>query len=272
MLTPVPKQWIYNYDKHGSDWKVELGNRQSPIPLVQNKTIISTAPKLNFINYNKKLSGPLKVINTGNTVAMRIPPAEDGTYAAICGCKLDSVYKAVQLHFHWGSADGLGSEHTINSRRYDGEVHIIHQNCAYKSKTEAVCNEDGFLVLALLLRMVSSPKVNLRALGHIIDKVNCLKDGKNSTFLDTPVTLRDILVLPGLDRRKFYTYKGSLTTPPCSEAVTWFVFPKPVDVSTHLLQRFWCLKDERGKTLKNTYRELQDVCDRKVYYRDGSTC
>lgn len=39
------------------------------------------------------------------------------------------------------------------------------------------------------------------------------------------------LLPPVEDMERFYTYKGSLTTPPCSEAVIWILFPKTMPVS-----------------------------------------
>lgn len=96
---------------------------------------------------------------------MRIPPACDGTRPAICGCKLNSVYKAQQIHFHWGSPNEMGSEHMIDSTRYHGELHVVHMNCAYNSITEAINERDGFLVLAVLLRIncVSRKTINAKA-------------------------------------------------------------------------------------------------------------
>lgn len=133
------------------------------------QAIKSCAPKLNFVNYNKTLAGPLKLANNGHTVVMRIPPACDGTRPAICGCKLNSVYKAQQIHFHWGSPNEMGSEHMIDSTRYHGELHVVHMNCAYNSISEAINERDGFLVLAILLRIncVSRKTLNVKSVVQL---------------------------------------------------------------------------------------------------------
>lgn len=38
------------------------------------------------------------------------------------GGGLDGTYSALQFHFHWGSSDMLGSEHSIDGERYEAEV------------------------------------------------------------------------------------------------------------------------------------------------------
>ncbi|XP_032593253.2 putative carbonic anhydrase 3 [Drosophila grimshawi] len=114
----------FNYDQNGKDWNVNTGRQQTPVSLVTAK---STASELIFINYNKVLSRFLKLTNNGHTLKMSIPCAEDCSQPAVCGCKLKSIYKAVQLHFHWGSPEKKGSEHSINCTRYDAELHILHQ-------------------------------------------------------------------------------------------------------------------------------------------------
>lgn len=85
---------------------------------------------------------------------MLIPPAANGSQPALCGCKLESVYKAVQLHFHWGAPFCKGSEHRIDSIRYDAELHIVHQNSAYALQQEALSSPDGFVVLGFMLKLV----------------------------------------------------------------------------------------------------------------------
>lgn len=92
---------------------------------------------------------------------MVIPPGADGSQPALCGCMLESIYKAVQLHFHWGSPHSEGSEHQIEFSRYDAEMHIVHQNCAYGTKKEALCAPDGYVVLGLMLKIAAVSNILL---------------------------------------------------------------------------------------------------------------
>lgn len=74
------------------------------------------------------------------------------------------------------------------------------------------------------------------------------------------------------DIAKFWTYQGSLTTPPCTESVTWLVFKKPIVVSHAQLRAFQnlhlCKKEEscfnHNTNLVNNYRPLQPINNRKI--------
>lgn len=52
-----------------------------------------------------------------------------------------------------------------------------------------------------------------------------------NTSMQLPHTFSLSSILSGLDTERFYTYKGSLTTPPCAEAVTWVVFSDYLPIS-----------------------------------------
>ncbi|XP_017848723.1 putative carbonic anhydrase 3 isoform X1 [Drosophila busckii] len=265
VLTKLTKISSFNYDQQGKDWRVRDGKQQSPVLLDKDRAIMSDAPKLSFLNYNKILSGPLILRNNGHTVTMPIPTTVDGTQPAVCGCKLECVYKAVQLHFHWGSSGYKGSEHVVNSLRQDCELHILHQNAAYENQKAALKSPDGFVVLGIQLRSTSSLKINGHALNKVCSKVSSIIEAGKATALKGDFRLRDILA--GIDRREFFTYDGSLTTPPCTESVKWFVFQTPIDMSAKHLQNFWQLKDSRGKPLLNNYRKLHSLHNRKVFLR-----
>lgn len=74
-----------------------------------------------------------------------------------------------------------------------------------------------------------SEKENKR-LAHIVRALPLVQEyNANVTLNDT---FRLASLLPDENQmERFYTYKGSLTTPPCSEAVTWILFPDPLPVS-----------------------------------------
>lgn len=68
-------------------------------------------------------------------------------------------------------------------------------------------------------------------------------------------------LLGDLDMTRFYTYKGSLTTPPCSEAVTWILFPEVLDISVSQIRRFRmvtsiCLSNSPVQLVTNILRFL----------------
>lgn len=86
------------------------------------------------------------------TVEFEVPPTVNGRRPFISGSALKSKYEAVSVHFHWGSRDSKGSEHMIDNRRFDAEMHIVHKNVKYNSIAEAAEHLDGLAVLGIMFK------------------------------------------------------------------------------------------------------------------------
>ena len=95
------------------------------------------------------------------------------------------------MHAHWGDKPGRGSEHTLDGRMFDGELHIVHYNSKYGDPSVAVDKPDGLAVLGMFIN-TGKPHPELdqlcRNLMHI--------DTKN-TNLKTPDMLDPTKILPG---------------------------------------------------------------------------
>lgn len=76
-------------------------------------------------------------------------------------------------------------------------------------------------------------------------------------------------LLGNLNTKVFFSYSGSLTTPPCSEAVRWLVFRDALPVSQNQINKFFQIMDQNGQPLLNNYRRVQPINDRLVLYRPG---
>jgi hypothetical protein len=63
------------------------------------------------------------------------------------------TYVFQQLHFHWGSDDSIGSEHTVNGKSYPGELHLVHYNSKYGDYKSALKHSDGLAVLGVLFQV-----------------------------------------------------------------------------------------------------------------------
>lgn len=81
--------------------------------------------------------------------------------------------------------------------------------------------------------------------------------------MNLSITLKSLL--PS-DIDTYYTYRGSLTTPPCSEAVTWIIFTNPIPISFKQLNKFRSLSNGED-ILGDNFRKLQDLGKRKLYLR-----
>ena len=64
-------------------------------------------------------------------------------------------YVLDSFHFHWGSKDSMGSEHTLGGKSYAAELHLVHYNTKYGSKDAALKSGDpkGLAVFGILFEV-----------------------------------------------------------------------------------------------------------------------
>ncbi|MDN5936902.1 MAG: carbonic anhydrase family protein [Nitrosospira sp.] len=125
---------------------------------------------------------------------------------------LDGVtYKLVQFHFH------IPSEHTVNGRGYDMEMHLVHQSADGK-----------ILVLAVFMERGKNSGALAPIFENLPDDINA-HHPLDESF--NPATL-----LP--ESRANYRYVGSLTTPPCNEPLQWIVMAEPVTISNEDMAQY----------------------------------
>lgn len=207
--------WGYNKDNGPSLWSkwypvADLGERQSPIDIKAAEAV--AAGEMAELRY-KYDPATIRMVNTGSS--WRMDFEADGTN--LSGGPLEGDYKILQMHAHWGQAGGGGSEHTVDGVQYAAELHIVHWNTKYGDPSQAVDKPDGLAVLGMFLKEGKShgelEKI-CRNLATVSTKDKSVT--KDEDFLD-PTKF-----LPG--NKTFFTYPGSLTTPPLFESVTWIVF------------------------------------------------
>ncbi|XP_055544276.1 carbonic anhydrase 7 [Wyeomyia smithii] len=239
------------------------GRHQSPIAISNNRAIPLNMPAIELVGYNNLLPGPITLHNNGHSVSLDIPKSERGTHPYIFGGKMLNEYELEGLHFHWGDKNNRGSEHVLNDIRYPLEMHIIHRNKKYKTVAEALGYSDGLTVLGFLYQVTEheSPEI-----AHLLRSFPMIEEFNNQVQLNFTFTLNSIL--GDLDLTRFYTYKGSLTTPPCSEAVTWVLFPDLLSISIMQIRRFRMLDTSlQGVPMVDNFRALQPVGNRRIFVR-----
>ena len=141
-------------------------------------------------------------------------------------------YKVQNIHFH------LNSEHTINKKNYSMEMHIVHKN-----ENEDEINQ--FLVMAFIFE-IGSENAFLNEIG-----------------LGTNKEVENVKINNIVKNETVYYYKGSLTTPPCSENVNWIVVK---DIKTLSQTQFNNFKEFVG-TVNEKYMEIGN--NRKTFSLNG---
>ena len=178
-----------------------LGQAQSPINIEANATSDVGSLELNYHDT------PLAIINNGRTIKVDYQPGSNLT--------LDGTeYELLQFHFH------QPSEHLISGKAAEMEAHFVHKNQA-----------TGNLVVLAVLMSLGDFNQALNSIWQKIPKF----DPQASQISD--LTINALQLLPD-NTRQYYRYQGSLTTPPCSEIVTWLILKQPVSVSKSQLSSF----------------------------------
>lgn len=213
-----PFEWC-NYFPNAS------GKNQSPINIDTKKIDANniTEDKKIIFKYNPHNLRILR--NTGRTWQV----TNEGVGNEIYGGPLNSTYRLLQIHAHWGSNDNEGSEHIVDGRQYSGELHLVHWNTNYANVEEAVKYSDGLCVLAVLFKL-GQPNIELEKICNHMNKILHADTGSKIK----PLNPKNLLP----DKFEYWTYQGSLTTPPCCECVIWIIFSEPIDVSHEQLESF----------------------------------
>uniref|UniRef100_A0A2K6RLY9 Carbonic anhydrase n=1 Tax=Rhinopithecus roxellana TaxID=61622 RepID=A0A2K6RLY9_RHIRO len=233
------------------------GTRQSPINIQWKDSIYD--PRLKPLRVSYDAVSCLYVWNTGYLFQVEF---DDVTEASgISGGPLENHYRLKQFHFHWGAVNEGGSEHTVDGHAYPAELHLVHWNSVkYRNYKEAVVGENGLAVIGVFLKLGVHHQT-LQSLVDILPKIKH-KDARAAMGPFDPSSL-----LPAC--RDYWTYAGSLTTPPLTESVTWIIQKEPVEVAPSQLSAFRTLLfsalGEEEKMMVNNYRPLQPLMNRKVW-------
>jgi carbonic anhydrase len=218
--------WDYGVARGPSHWgelKPEFapcknGHRQSPIDIRNPQKAALPA-----IEFDYKPS-PLNIIDNGHTIMINYSP---GSFITVGGKK----YELKQFHFH------RPSEERINGKGYEMTVHLVH------------ADEKGNLAVVAILLEKGEDNALVNTLWKDLPK----EKEKIESYKDVQIDAHGLLP----PDRGYYTFFGSLTTPPCSEDVTWLVLKHPVSVSAAEIEQF-------SKLYRNDARPTQPLYGRVV--------
>lgn len=194
------------------------GKRQSPIDIRDRDGI---KVDLEPITFNYGQTG-FSVIDNGHTVQVNIA---EGQSIRI----MERTYQLLQFHFH------KPSEERVNGRSYDMVAHFVHKDY------------DGKLAVVAVLMEKGPEHPVLQTLWNNLP----LEQG---TLVSPSVQIDLSKLLP--TNRAYWTYMGSLTTPPCSEGVLWMVLQQPLQISAEQLSIFGRLYPNNARPVQPTHNRL----------------
>lgn len=193
------------------------GEQQSPINL--NAPDGGDEPEMTIVQ--APTAGGM-LVNNGHTLQVNLPEGNTLTLG-------DVEYELLQFHMH------TPAEHEVDGVLYPFEIHLVHRNDAGELAVLGVLVKEGEENPALTQVFTDIPEAGAeRPLADPVDVAALLPADLNA-----------------------FRYPGSLTTPPCSEGVTWTVFEQPMTVSPEQLAAFRALYPMNA-------RPVQPLNDREV--------
>ena len=230
--TEEPAVWSYDGESSPKYW-AELektsacgGSHQSPIDIVTADLIVQDSElKPSDIHYHKSTTIH-DIINNGHSIQYNFDDMEN--YVDYKGKR----YDLVQFHFH------AASEHTVNGMHYPLVIHLVH-----------VSEDKEYVVFAIMVE----EGVESTTFKFLEEYLPVQPDEKKT--IGKPHSF-NLYMLEEFDH---YFYQGSLTTPPCTEAVNWIVFKNPITASAAQVKALADLMP------RNNFRPTQPLNDRKVY-------
>lgn len=214
-----------------------IGLRQSPINISPSESTFNkdySATHLTFTSTKTRFSA----LNKGNNVSFSPLDASNESGPAVSGGPLTSPYCFAETHFHWGRNSNKGCEHEIDGKRFDAELHMVHRRKEEGSVSSALNRVNGLCVLGMFIE-VEEGATTPSFLHHLMTSTQHIQY-KAQQYENTSEMFNPYEVLENeVFHQRYYTYEGSLTTPPLSECVRWIVFDKPIKVSP---EDFECLR------------------------------
>ncbi len=221
--------WSYSGDRGPDRWghlsaQYKLcseGRRQSPIEIRNTRARRLPALALHY------KSSPLQVEHANSLVRIGY---QAGSYMRVGSRR----FELKEFHFH------SPGEHLVDGRPGELEIHLVHRD-----------KNGRYGIIAIPVVAGRRFNVMLQRLREYLP----INPGERRYY--RRVGIKPVFLMP--TDRSYYTYEGSLTTPPCSEQVTWFIMRNPLEVSIRQIADF-------QELLGATARPVQALNERPIWF------
>lgn len=222
-------------------WKFKTHGHQSPINIITSEAIEAPLPDIKIDTLNDDITNTTTFFENdgpGHTIKL----SSDAIYT-LSGGPLSDVYEFEEMHFHFQrEGKHSGSEHKIDGKSFDMEVHFVFFKRNLRTFKTAMYNSNGLVVIAVLYSFDVEAK----------DEIDFSVVQQAAQFRGNFI-FDDYLPLNIPIAKDYFTYDGSLTTPPYSENVKWIVFRDPLHVR------------RVNFPFESSRRAVQSIGDRSIY-------
>lgn len=236
-VSPAPAElhWSYEGDSGPSAWgglnpafsACSEGRSQSPIDITDAASESLPEMSARFASASLRIvhhEHMADAINNGHTIQVNYSEGDTLSVG-------EQSYELNQYHFH------SPSEHTLEGNHFPMEMHMVHKASDGSLAVIGVFIEEGSHNPAFDPIWANLPG----------------EKGVESHFESVNVDIDELLP----ESQTTYRYDGSLTTPPCSEGVKWFIATEPIELSSEQIQAFTAL-------ITGNNRPVQPLNDRTV--------
>jgi carbonic anhydrase len=228
-------QWGYGADDGPAAWSklsaeyvlCAAGEAQSPIELRTGEASEPTeAVNFDYQPSSLKIARNTYVaeaLNNGHTIQIDVDEDSDLAIGK-------SRYRLLQYHFH------APSEHTVEGKRFPMEMHLVHRGPT-----------GDIAVVGILIGEGKTNPSFERIWRHLP-----AEPGTRLHHENVEVDVKQVLPKD----HHWYRYEGSLTTPPCTEEVSWFVAAKPIEFSKEQIAAFTSLYSGNARPLQAQHERV----------------
>ncbi|HEU5315812.1 MAG TPA: carbonic anhydrase family protein [Chloroflexota bacterium] len=207
-----PPHWEYEGALGPTHWgeddphaaSCQIGDEQSPIDIHPSRLV--QFDWLMPIQLKYKPDKDIQLVNNGHTWQVNYDQGSRMTF-------LGKEYELVQFHFH------IPSEHTVNGKPAAMELHLVH------------ATPDAVKKLAVLGLLIEEGAEN-----PVLAKFWSQMPEKAGDPVKTKIEVNAADFVPR--NTTYWNYDGSLTTPPCSQGVSWVLLKQPIQASKAQIDRF----------------------------------
>ncbi|KAJ0970337.1 hypothetical protein J5N97_023214 [Dioscorea zingiberensis] len=212
------------------EWEAcNKGDMQSPIDLVKER--VRVVPTLGRLKRSYKPSNAT-IKNRGHDIMLE--------WEGDAGSLWINGSEFLLKQCHWHSP----SEHSVNGKRFALEAHLVHQST------------DGKIAVVGIMYKIGRPDSFLKELEDRINEIGVTRENGIEVGKVDPRHVK-------IGSRKYHRYMGSLTTPPCTEGVTWTIVNK---VRTASRAQLKLLRDAVHDDAKKNARPKQEINEREIKF------